>query len=148
VGHQLQLAEFLMWRAVLAQRGGEAPAAARLCRAAERRVSALAAPPGPYYFNALCVYHEARGDLEACRGARERELRALAGLGQLDSECRAHVKRCRALAQLGQMSAEALAEARAAARRLRKPAKYLAELERLEGGDWGPSFSAEPPGPR
>jgi hypothetical protein len=123
-----------MWQAVLAQRRNDAPAAARLCRAAERRLSALAAPPGPYYFNGLCAYHEARGDLEASLRARERELRTLAGSGQLDSECRAHVKRCQLLARLARPLGEALAEARAAAGRLRKPAKFLAELARLEGG--------------
>jgi hypothetical protein len=134
VGHQLQLAEFLMWQAVLAQRGGAAPVASRLQRAAASRLRGLAAPPGSYYFDALCAYRELRGDLVASLRARELELQSLEGTGQLDSECRVRVKLCRALARLGRPLGEEWRKARAAARRLRKPGKYLEELERLAGG--------------
>jgi hypothetical protein len=139
--HQSQgeLAEALLWQAVLARRGGEAETAKRRYRAATARMGRLRRPPSDQYFDALVQYHELGENLGLALKARERELHTVAGTGQLAYECRVHLKRCRLLARLGKLSPGDLDAARAAARLLRKPAKPLAEIDSLRVG--GPPAS-------
>jgi hypothetical protein len=129
-----KLAEFLVWEALLARRDGDEAGARRLVRQAAARLATTRALPSAAVHDALCAYHEAGGDLAAALKARTRELEATAGKGRLFHECRVRVERCRLLARLGQPPADDLAEARAAAARLRDPAPWLEQLARIEAG--------------
>jgi hypothetical protein len=132
------IAEALLWRAVAARKAGDARQARRLCTAAVSRMTRLSTPPGEAYFDALAAFCELDGDLEGALGARDRELQAIAGRGHLAQECEAHVKRCGLLARLGKLTAADLAAARVAAGKLRKPEKYLAEIDRISADSAGP----------
>ncbi len=131
---QAQLAEALLWQAVLARRAGDEPTARRLCRRAAARMGRLRTPPGDNYFDALALYHELGDNPARALEVRERELETVSGKGRLASECEAHVKRCRLLARLGRLEEGDLAAARAAAARLRKPAYYLVQIDALARG--------------
>jgi hypothetical protein len=132
ISHQLELAEFVTWQAVLAREAGEGDLAERLFRQGARRVAQLGMPPDQIYFDAVCAYHEPAGELAEALAARQRELVLLAGKGRWAAECRCRVRLCRLLAQMGQPLAEALEQARESARRLRLPQAAVAELEALE----------------
>ena len=137
--HQLELAEFVTWQAVLARQGGEADRAARLFRLAQRRVAQLGMPPDHIYFDAVCAYHEPAGELEEAMAARRRELALLLGKGRWAAECRCRIRLCRLQARLGLPLTQEVALARESARRLRLPGAALAELEAIEHGVRGPS---------
>ena len=129
-----KLAEFLVWRAVLARRDGDEDAARRLVRQAAGRLVGMRALPSTAFFDAMCAYHEQGGDLAGALRTRERQLETLAGKGRLVHECRARVERCRLLARMGLPLADDLAAAREAAGKLRDPAPHLEELARIEAG--------------
>ncbi len=126
---QVNLAEALAWRAVLARRAGDEPAAGHLFHRATARMGRLRRPPTRDYFDALCRYHETGGDLIRALHVRDRELAILKETGQLAYECRVRVERCRLLAQLGQLTEADRAAAREAARKLKRPEKWLWEID-------------------
>jgi hypothetical protein len=132
VGHQLELAEFQMWQALLARRSGEAERATRLWRQSRRRVAQLGMPPDHIYFDALCAYHDEGGELGEALAARDRELALLRDKGRWAAECRCRTQRCRLLARLGRPLREEKAAAAEAARRLRFPSAALDELDRTQ----------------
>jgi hypothetical protein len=134
VGHRLELSEFQMWQALLARRAGDEEKAERLARQAQRRVAQLGMPPDHIYFDALCAYHDLANDLAAAVAARDHELGLLVDKGRWAAECRCRIARCRLLERLGRPLAEEVAAAREVARRLRRPAAALAELERIFRG--------------
>jgi hypothetical protein len=131
VGHSLELAEFLLWQALLARRAGDEERGRRLCRRAAARVGRLRMPPDVFYHDALCAFHEQGGGVEAALRAREEELGLLRDKGRFAYECRVHVHRCRLRARLGRLTEADLAAARTAAGKLRDPSPHLAELEDL-----------------
>jgi hypothetical protein len=131
---QLELAEFLAWRAFLERRWGHENLARRLCQAAISRLSHIKALPNENYHDALCAYHEQGHDLENALRARDEELRSIAGKGRFLHETRCRVKRCRLLALLGRLQDADLVAARAVAGQLRFPEAYIAELDRLASG--------------
>jgi hypothetical protein len=104
-GHELELAEFLTWQAVLARRAGREAAADRLCRQGARRVAALGMPPDHIYFDALCAYHEQAGEWAEATAARRRELALLAGKGRWAAEVRCRLRLARLLLRQGQLTA-------------------------------------------
>jgi hypothetical protein len=128
------LCECLMWQALVARREKDEARARRLGALARTRLGRLSVPPGEPYFDALCAFHEAGGDLESALKGREEELGHVADKGRLDQVCRARVERCRLLAGLGRLTAGDLEEARAAAGKLRQPQRYLAVLDSLGQG--------------
>jgi hypothetical protein len=128
VGHQLELAEFQMWQALVALREGRPEQARRRWRQATRRLARLGMPADHIYFDALCAYHEQGGELELALQARAKELELLVGKGRFAAELRCRFERLRLLARLGREAASELAEARAVARRLRRPEEALARL--------------------
>jgi hypothetical protein len=130
---QEELAEAMLWQAVLARRAGDEEAGRRLRRRAAACVGRLGAPPSVEYFDGLALYHELGDSLTAALKVRERELETVSGRGRLAAECRAHVKRCRLLGRLGRLRDEDLDAARAAAARLRRPQTYLAEIDEIAG---------------
>jgi hypothetical protein len=131
VGHQVELAELLAWRALAARKAGDADRAMRLCRSAGSRMKAQRMPPTRGFYDGLCAYHELGGDLEATLAVRDRELRDVAGWGRHLSEARCRLNRLRLLARMGKPLAEEAAAAREAASRLRQPESFLAEIDRL-----------------
>lgn len=135
VGHQVELAGFRLWRALVARRRGAEEAAQRLYRSAAARLRHLRMPPDASYRDAECAFHEAGGELEQALIVRDREREQVRDRGRLAYECDCEVKRCRLLRRLGRLRAVDLAAARAAAGRLRRPAEVLAAIERLERGD-------------
>jgi hypothetical protein len=94
-------------------------------------VAQLGMPPDHIYFDALCAYHDLANNLEEELAARNHELKLLVHKGRWAAECRCRIARCRLLEQLGRPLSEELAAAREVARRLRRPAAALAELDRL-----------------
>jgi hypothetical protein len=130
-----ELAEALLWQAVLARRGGDEETAKRRHRAATARMGRLRRPASDEYFDALVLYHELGENLGLALKVRDRELQTVAGTGQLAYECQAHLKRCRLLARMGRLTDADLQAARAAARTLRKPGKPLAQIERIASGE-------------
>jgi hypothetical protein len=137
-GQECELAEALAWQAAVARRQGDEAAAGRALRSATARLARVAAVPAWEYHDARCAYYELGGDLRRAVQWRRRELEAVAGKGRLGYECRLHTERCRLLSLLGKLTAADVEAARAAALRLRQPASYLAELERVTG-DGGPA---------
>ncbi|HZT80364.1 MAG TPA: hypothetical protein VFA26_09085, partial [Gemmataceae bacterium] len=63
--------------------------------------------------------------------------KVIAGWGRLLPECRALVECCRCLARMGQPLEPTLTQAREAAGRLKRPEKYLKELDQLAAGERG-----------
>jgi hypothetical protein len=139
VGHKLELSECVLWQALVARRGGDEDRARLLYTRATAQVGRLRMPPDDSYFDALGAFHELGGQTEAALAARDRELQAVEQQGRLACECRCRVQRCRLLGRLGRLTAEDLEPARASALRLRDPAPYLAELERIAGRGRGMS---------
>jgi hypothetical protein len=134
MGHQLELAEFHMWQALLARRAGNEPLATRLAGQAKRRVALLGMPADHIWFDALCAYHDQAGELAEELAARDQELALLRHKGRWAAESRCQIERCRLRSRLGLSMGEDLAEARAVIARLRRPAALLEELERIMGG--------------
>jgi hypothetical protein len=125
------LAEFLMWQALLARRKGEDRLAAALVHRAEDAVARNNAVPRGCYFDALCAYHLAAAEVEPALRARERELKLMVGKGMLQREANGWLQACRLRLLLGMPLEEALAQAREAAQRLRRPEEMLVELIHL-----------------
>jgi ATP/maltotriose-dependent transcriptional regulator MalT len=131
VDRKAHVAQFLLWQAVAARHDKDEDRARRLCRRAIARVSHLEQPPSEDYHDALSAYHELGGKLAKALKVCERELEMTAGQGELARTCRAQIKRCSLLARMGLLTEADREAAREAARRLRKPDSYLAEIERL-----------------
>jgi hypothetical protein len=131
MGHQLELAEFQMWQALLARRTGDEAGGALLARLAKRRVAQLGMPADHIWFDALSAYHDQAGEVAEELAARDQELTLLRNKGRWGAESRCRIQRCRLRARLGFPVGEELAEARAVISRLRKPRALLEELERI-----------------
>jgi hypothetical protein len=89
---------------------------------------------GPYWV-ALRYYHETGGHPDRALQVLGRELASLRGRGRLAEEAYCALERCRLLARMGRLGDADVESARAAIARLRKPAPYLANLERTLRGD-------------
>jgi hypothetical protein len=131
MGHLLELAEFLMWQALIARRACDPMLSTRLSQQAKRRVAQLGMPPDHIWFDALCAYHNEGGELAEELAARDAELALLRNKGRWAAESRCRMERCRLRARLGLPVAEELAAARAVIARLRKPEPVLEELEQI-----------------
>ncbi|MFO0876480.1 MAG: hypothetical protein U0840_03825 [Gemmataceae bacterium] len=132
MGHQLELAEFHMWQALLARREGNSEQAARWFRQATRRVAQLGMPPDHIYFDAWCAFHEQGGEPAEALAVREHELRLLVGRGRWAAEARCRTQRLWLQVQLGQPVEADLEAARAVVRRLRCPDEPLTRLAAVE----------------
>ncbi|HKI36836.1 MAG TPA: hypothetical protein VKA46_33600 [Gemmataceae bacterium] len=129
VGHQVELAELLAWRAAVTRKQGEEDKALRLARSAGSRQKAQRMPPSRGFYEGLCLYHELGGDLANMLAVRDRELKDVSGWGRLLSEARCRVNRCQLLRRMGQPLETELAAAREAVSKLREPAPLLAQLD-------------------
>lgn len=128
---QIGIATHLLWQALLARQDGDERTARRKRHRAVTRAKRVRSVPGAYFYNALCAYHEAGGDLEKSLRAREHELARCKGRGRFFDESQLQLKRCRLLARMGQLTEGHLAEAREAIQKLRQPEPLLIELEQL-----------------
>jgi hypothetical protein len=137
VGHQVELAGFFLWQALLERRAGREEKALRLYRQADQRIVRLGMPPDSSYRDAECAFHEQAGHLDLALAVRDVELGQLRDRGRFFRETDTHLKRCRLLAQLGRLAAADLEAARSAAGRLRQPAWAVEELDRLGSGSGG-----------
>jgi hypothetical protein len=126
------LIEFLAWQALIARRAGDEAAARRYHRRATSLAGRIGATPSRTYFDALCAYHEAAGDLERALRIRERQVATLQERGQTTGACRCLLARARLLARTGQPHAAEVAAARELAQRLANPAPLLAQIAELE----------------
>ncbi len=127
-------AEFLAWRALAARKRGAPDAEAqRLYRLAVAKTASVSAQPSPFYYDALCTYFEASGELANAWQLRERELYNAIDSGSPHQECEARLKCCRLLAQMGTLTETFVAETRTAAQRLTDPAAFLARLNQIPG---------------
>jgi hypothetical protein len=133
VGHLLELAEFLMWQALLARQACDEVSGVRMSGQAKRRVAQLGMPPDHIWFDALCAYHDQADELAEELAARDTELALLKNKGRWAAESRCRIERCRLRARLGRPVAGEVTAARSAIARLRKPEALMAELERVCG---------------
>jgi hypothetical protein len=134
VGHQVELAAFWMWQALLERRAGQEDRASSLYRQASQRIARLGMPPDAAYRDAECAFHEQAGRFDLALAAREAELALLQDRGRHFLESTAHLKRCRLLVRLGSLKDTDLEAARVVARRLRVPEPVLAQLQAIEQG--------------
>jgi hypothetical protein len=139
VGHQVELAGFFLWQALLVRRAGREEEALSLFRRASARITRLRMPPDPSYRDAECAFHELAGRLDLAVAVRDLELELLRDRGQLFLEALAHRNRCGLLAKLGTLTADDLRRAREAAGRLRVAGPILQQLARLEGREGRPA---------
>jgi hypothetical protein len=135
VGHQVELAGFFMWQALIEQRAGRHEQAGSLYRRASQRISRLRMPPDAAYRDAECAFHEQAGQLDLALAVRDLELEHLRDRGRLFLESVVHLERCRLLARLGKLTDADLLRARMAAEQLRFPQSILEQLSRLENGE-------------
>jgi hypothetical protein len=123
--------EAAIWQALVARQAKDEATAQRRYRSGTARMARLSVKPHERYFDALAGYHEMGTSPRRALGVRERQLESLRGTGLFVHECLTHLKRCRLLAQLGALQDSHLAAARAAVSKMRRPEKYLAELQTL-----------------
>jgi hypothetical protein len=131
IRYHYELALFQLWRGVCARRDGQEDSARRLIRQGTKRMGRLRQPPGESYYDALAYFHELGGEYQTAWQVRQRELETTLDKGQLAYECQVRLKRVRLLRKMDQPFEEETALAREAAQKLRAPAWYLRELQRI-----------------
>jgi hypothetical protein len=134
ISYRYELALFLLWQALCARRDRDELTAKRLCRAGTAMMGRLGQPPGESYFDALAGFHELGEDFNSAWRVRQRELETTLGKGQFAYECLVRLKRVRLLVRIGLPTQEEVEAVRLAMTRLREPAWYLGELERVLAG--------------
>ncbi|MBX9678600.1 MAG: hypothetical protein K2X38_07530 [Gemmataceae bacterium] len=107
--------------------GREEEALVRYGRAVAR-IKRLAIPSNEIYATIAHFYESAGDDAKALR-FREKQFKVHGNRGRLLHDFRNLKERCRLLARLGRLQESDVAEARAAAAKLRHAEKYLAELD-------------------
>ncbi len=123
--------ELFIWEALALRHLKREDEAKRAYQNGISRASRLKSLPGTGYYDALCAYHEAGGDLSAALVLREQQLRNGVASGSPYYENLAQVKRCELLAQMGTLTEADLLAARTAANKLKDPSRVLTELERF-----------------
>lgn len=125
------LAEFLVWRALLAV-DADPIEAERLVQEALAVQERVAGPPHGDIYDVLCSYYETAGTPERALDARFAQLKTLANKGRLALELHCRAEICRLLMVVGKPARNQLATARKVARDLSDPAPTLALLDRLD----------------
>jgi hypothetical protein len=134
------IAEYSIWGALALRHLKREEDAVRAYQFGISRASRLKATPSARYYDALCAYHEAGGDLSAAVAMRDQQLRSAIVSGSPYFENLAQVKRCELLAQMGTLTEADLNAARAAADKLKDPSRILVELEKIVRPDSSPSL--------
>jgi hypothetical protein len=133
VGHQVELAGFRLWHALVCYRDGERVRARSLHRQAVGQLARLRMPPDYSYRDAECCFHEMTGHPERALRVRDAELASIRDRGRFFYEAELQVKRCELLVRLGKLTANDEEMTRQAIARLRQPARLLQRLECLLG---------------
>ena len=125
------LAEFLIWRALLAV-DADPVEAERLIVEALAVQDRVPGPPHGDIYEVLCAYYEAAGTPERALDARFAQLKTLATKGRLALELHCRAEICRLLLLGGKSAKNQLGAARKVARDLSDPIPTLALLDRLD----------------
>jgi hypothetical protein len=133
--HRYSLALALMWQATAARQAGQRQEAARLYRSARARMARLGISLGSDYFDSWASYHELAGDLSQALDVREQGFRTIRDKGKLALECAVLIECCRLRTLTGKLRPEDVLAADTAARKLRKPNRYLADLDKALAGE-------------
>ncbi len=126
------LAEALLWQAVLTRCEGEVDEAQRLYHQARNGMRALGELPSEEYFDTLAYYHEVGDDFDRAVWARDHALETIGNRGMFGAETRMQVDRCRLRKLAGKLNAEDISRTREAISKLRKPEPMLARLQEIE----------------
>jgi hypothetical protein len=97
-------------------------------------MSRLGKKPSEDYFHALAAYHEMRGNSAEALRVRDAEWQTIADRGRLAYECEVLIERCRLLARMGQLEPTHREAARQAAGKLRRPERYLVDIDAITPG--------------
>ncbi|MCU0499499.1 MAG: hypothetical protein MUF87_19285 [Anaerolineae bacterium] len=128
------LMEGFLWQAYLARCEHDEASAQRLYQRHQKELARVKSKADIYYYEALCVYHEAGHEWEAALETRERQLEdAIQGQSPFIIT-EAHFHRLRLLYELGRPTEAAFNEAIAAAEGLLDPVPYRARLDQLKEG--------------
>ncbi|MFO0876481.1 MAG: hypothetical protein U0840_03830 [Gemmataceae bacterium] len=135
VGHQVELAGFWVWQALVEQLQGGSSRGELLMQRARQRLEGLGMPADASIQDAKCAYYEMAGRFDEALAARDREWRQLEGRGRLAREAACLLSRARLLTRLGRLDDETVARTRQAIERLRQPEPGRAALARLLRGE-------------
>ncbi len=83
------------------------------------------------YYEALCAYYEAKGELERAAVMRQRQHASIVDKGRTFKEYKCLYEICRLLTNAGKPIDEFLSQARLVAMKLKQPGQYLIELDKL-----------------
>lgn len=119
----------LMQQALATRQMGDEEGATRLYRMVMTQKDLLKTGFDDPRFNAQCDYHLVGGEWEHVVQLRQRRIAYYVRTGQTYAEAQCRVELCRLLMARNQPCDTAIAEAQEVSRRLRAPAKMLAELE-------------------
>lgn len=133
--YHLEKAIALAWQALLYRQQGEELRATLCYRRATATIESLQVMPVMDYYDVLCNYHLMADEPEKALALRDDQLLRLRQRGAYYDECRARVAYCKLLAQTGKPLTDALAAARESAHRLKKPDRWLTELDHITGTD-------------
>lgn len=87
------------------------------------------------YYDALCAYYEAKGNLDTALQMRDKQVALKAGGGQYYYEYHARLEQCRLRKKLGMDTDDALAELHQVVDAFTKPEQFLAEIETVMNGE-------------
>jgi hypothetical protein len=133
--HVAVLAELLAWRAVSERYRDHREAGTNFLRDAAAKQNALQTPPRPGYFAARIAYYEVGEQAAETLHAYDEALASVSDRGQFLRECRLQTNRLRVLVKLERSLEDDLELARAAARKVRFPEKFLTEIDKIEAGE-------------
>lgn len=134
LGEKESLAAFLMWQAVLHQQRGEHEEASRLYDSATARKRRLKTAHHSHYYDAMCAFHELRGDLKKSQQLHERQIQDCIARGQNHGEWSSRLEQLRLLAKMGQPLEPYLSDAQRMACKFRRPDCYLPKLDEIARG--------------
>ncbi len=134
LGEKQSLAAFLMWQAVLNQQRGEQVMATHLYRSATSHKRRLKTAHHSHYYDAMCAYHELRGDAKKSLQLHVQQIQDCIALGQNHGEWSSRIEHLRLLVKLGQPLEPHLSAARAMTRKFRQPDLYLPPIEEIARG--------------
>jgi hypothetical protein len=126
-------AEAGLWQAVCARCASDEATAQRRARSVTGRVARAKMTCDVHFHDAVALFHELGDNSPSLLNGHDRELAELEGKGRHCRAAEVHVRRCALLARMGKLRPDDLAAARAAVGKLRRPEKYLADLDALQG---------------
>jgi hypothetical protein len=127
-------AAMALWQAYCHRKRGELEMATRRHAHAMQILHRQKASLVERYYDPLCAYLEADGQIDLAVEARARETEAAGAAHSPYREGEAHLQHCRLLKLSGRLDEASLATAQAVATRMRAPQIYLDRLAKIVGG--------------